>query len=121
MLRILADVRPGEKDQVHRKHRSGGKPEPLNKERKMNNQIKELAEQCTTQYRDGNGGYIDQLDTEKFAELIVKECIHKMLNSDDEHFMNLEGWDLGGPNHNAWTRGVLDSVAVVREHFGVEK
>ncbi len=40
----------------------------------MNNQIKELAEQCTTQYRDGNGGYIDQLDTEKFAELIVRQC-----------------------------------------------
>ena len=37
--------------------------------------IQELAEQCTTQYRDGNGGYIDHVDTEKFAELIVKECI----------------------------------------------
>ena len=58
---------------------------------------------------------------DKFAELLVRECIHKMLDSDDGHFMNLEGWDLGGPNHNAWTRGVLDSVAVVREHFGVEE
>lgn len=59
--------------------------------------------------------------TKRFAELIVRECVDKMLNSDDEHFMKLEGWDLGGPNHNAWTRGVLDSVAVVREHFGVEE
>ena len=71
-------------------------------------------------WEDGHIGWHEQFH-EKFAELIVKECIHKMLNSDDEHFMNLEGWDLGGPNHNAWTRGVLDSVAVVREHFGVEK
>lgn len=84
----------------------------------MNNQIKELAEQCTTQYRDGNGGYIDQLDTEKFAELIVKECIHKMLNTDEQKFVvETEGWELGGANHNAWDRGILDAVATVKEHF----
>ena len=40
----------------------------------MNKQIKELAEHCTVQYQDGNGGIIDQVDTEKFAELIIKEC-----------------------------------------------
>ena len=64
--------------------------------------------------------YIPKL-MEKFAELIVKECIHKMLNSDDEHFMKLEGWELGGANHNAWERGILDAVATVKEHFGVEE
>jgi hypothetical protein len=41
----------------------------------MNKRIEELAEQCITQYRDGNGGYIDQVDTEKFAKLIIQECI----------------------------------------------
>lgn len=40
----------------------------------MNKRIEELAEQCTRSYRDGNGEYIDQVDTEKFAELIVREC-----------------------------------------------
>ena len=41
----------------------------------MNERIQELADQCTDQYRDGNGGYIDHVDVEKFAELIVQECI----------------------------------------------
>ena len=40
----------------------------------MNKRIDELAELCTVSYGDGRGGYIDQLDTEKFAELIVREC-----------------------------------------------
>ena len=86
----------------------------------MNERIKQLMTQAST-IRYSGFGEIEILDPEKFAELIVRECIDKMLNSDDEHFMKLEGWDLGGPNHNAWTRGVLDSVAVVREHFGVEE
>lgn len=88
----------------------------------MNERIKQLAKQATTiEYGVDNGFDRVTFDQEKFAELIVRECLDKMLNSDDEHFMKLEGWDLGGPNHNAWTRGVLDSVAVVREHFGVEE
>lgn len=40
----------------------------------MNARIQELAEQCRTEYRDGNGGYIEQFDEEKFAELIVRKC-----------------------------------------------
>lgn len=39
----------------------------------MNKRIRDLTEQCTTQYRDGHGGYIDQVDTEKFAELLINE------------------------------------------------
>ncbi len=89
----------------------------------MNERIKELALQA------GLGNHLwlgipdseDVQVTEKFAELIVKECIHKMLNSDDEHFMKLEGWELGGANHGAWERGILDAVATVKEHFGVEE
>ena len=86
----------------------------------MNERIKQLMTQAST-IRYSGFGETEILDPEKFAELIVRECLDKMLNSDDEHFMKLEGWDLGGPNHNAWTRGVLDSVAVVREHFGVKE
>ena len=40
----------------------------------MNERIKELAEQCRTKYHNGYGGFIEQFDEEKFAELIVKEC-----------------------------------------------
>ena len=40
----------------------------------MNERIQELAEQCRTLYRDGNGQYVEQFDEEKFAELIVEQC-----------------------------------------------
>jgi len=58
---------------------------------------------------------------EKFAELIVQECINTMLNTDEQKFVvETEGWELGGANHNAWDRGILDAVSTVKEHFGVE-
>ena len=41
----------------------------------MNERIKELAEQCTVQeFSDCTGGF-ETFDKEKFAELIVFECI----------------------------------------------
>ncbi len=77
----------------------------------MNNQIKELAEQCTTQYRDGNGGYIDQLDTEKFAELIVREML--MLTYDEEtRYYNM--------NEDYLAMAIENYRVLVKEHFGVE-
>ncbi len=41
----------------------------------MNKRIQELAEQCRTEVLyEEYGGYIEQFDEEKFAELIIKEC-----------------------------------------------
>lgn len=61
-------------------------------------------------------------DLEKFAELIVQECVNVMLNTDEQKFVvETEGWELGGANHGAWERGILDAVATVKEHFGVEE
>jgi hypothetical protein len=40
----------------------------------MNERIRELADQCRTEYHDGHGGFTEQFDEEKFAELIVREC-----------------------------------------------
>jgi hypothetical protein len=40
----------------------------------MNPRLQQLADQCTNQYRDDHGGYIDEIDIETFAELIVREC-----------------------------------------------
>lgn len=40
----------------------------------MNERIRELADQCRTEYRDGHGGFTEQFDEEKFAELIIEEC-----------------------------------------------
>ena len=48
----------------------------------MNSTIKELLEQATTSIKDEYGHWIgSELDEEKFAELIVRECI-KAYNDD---------------------------------------
>jgi hypothetical protein len=41
----------------------------------MNEQIQELIKQCTTYYNGGLGTEIEVFDKEKFARLIVFECI----------------------------------------------
>ena len=50
------------------------------REDKMNERIKELAEQATKKYdRLGNEIPFAQPDLENFAELIVRECVHQVL------------------------------------------
>ncbi len=70
----------------------------------MNQRIEKLAEQCRSLYRDGNGGYIEQFDEQKFAELIVRECADVAC----KHMELNEGTDynLGGK---------------IKKHFGVEE
>jgi hypothetical protein len=46
----------------------------------MNERIKQLAEQAGGVFSPMTGRNLDKFDTEKFAELIVKECI--FLNMD---------------------------------------
>jgi hypothetical protein len=68
----------------------------------MNEHIRELAEQ-TFYYGnwEGDGIYTGQLDLEKFAELIVAECI--VMADDFECDVN--------------QRGLVDRM---KQHFGVE-
>lgn len=73
----------------------------------MNKLIEKLAELCTIEYRDGNGAYIEQVDTDKFAELIVQECI-KVLNRRYMGDNNREDFEV---------RRCIDDV---KKHFGVE-
>lgn len=83
----------------------------------MNERIKEIAQTCWDWRLDGL-----HFDQEKFVEKIVRECVNTMLNTDEQKFVvETEGWELGGANHNAWDRGILDAVATVKEHFGVEE
>ena len=82
----------------------------------MNKRTKELEAQCW----EHRAHCPSWFNSAKFAKLIVQECIDKMLNTDDRVYMDREGWDIGGPDHSAWTRGVLDSVEVVKKHFGVK-
>jgi len=47
----------------------------------MNKRIKQLAEQCTD-YVYGEGGSYEMFDKEKFAELIVRECLDEIQYDD---------------------------------------
>ena len=72
----------------------------------MNKQLKELLEQSGLQaYYDAQNGQI-----EKFAELIVKECINIV---DDTDMSRLEG-----PNPDDV---LFVAITQIKEHFGVEE
>ena len=90
----------------------------------MNERIKDLAEQATT-YIDpsANDGVCWNFDKEKFAELIVQECIGQCQR---------EWYDLNNtkPVENETARdigirvgqktGVLKCINQINKHFGVE-
>ena len=81
----------------------------------MNERIRELAEQTKPLNENGqkvrglNSEYHDQW-MEKFAELIVRECV-SMCESVDEADIRYR-YD--------YRRGVLDCADTLRQHFGVE-
>ena len=76
----------------------------------MNERIRELAEQCYETGPIGKDGWPEysKFNEEKFAELIVRECIqeieNKSMNSNDE-----------------WEYGLRMAQAAIQEHFGVEE
>ena len=74
----------------------------------MNKRIKELAEQATSYTWNGNG-VTEDLDLEKFAELIVQEMCN---------VLDKEQWNIG----RDW---ICDDgtriIPKVKEHFGVEE
>jgi hypothetical protein len=73
----------------------------------MNKRIKELTEQATTEEADG----FKYFDKEKFAELIVKECID--LVSVNRDLAIEDGWNVD----EAMSTAIND----IEEHFGVEE
>ncbi len=73
---------------------------------KMNERIKELAEQCRKEVEhfsiDNGYTYTEEFDAEKFAELIVREC--------------------AGVGYDAsYYECALNVSNKIREHFGVEE
>ena len=83
----------------------------------MNERIKELAEQATI-YIDpsANDGVCWDFDKEKFAELIVKECI-SILKPTQHHEAFAEGY-LGGVDG---LELLNSNVEQIKEHFGVKE
>jgi len=73
----------------------------------MNERIKHLAERCQIETYGVNGELLAlEFDEEKFAELIVKECINTVVTTE------IEG------NNNAMLRGEI--ATRLTKHFGVE-
>ena len=85
----------------------------------MNERIKELAEQAS---KDNSDGYSVTLEysnrfAEKFAELIVEECINKI-----ETYRIPVGNSAAGEMACEWTYDALKEIRDdIKEHFGVEK
>jgi hypothetical protein len=81
--------------------------------KRMNERIKELAEQATTITMDPFGEYVLEIDfdQEKFAELIVKECADTAYQSlyEDRVFDDVPA---------NIRRNVMDAI---KQHFGVEE
>jgi len=74
--------------------------------RKMNERIQELAEQATCDIKDEFGFWIgSEIDKEKFAELIVKECI-KVLDTNHANLTLDAKWD---------------AIYEIEQYFGVDK
>lgn len=79
----------------------------------MNNLAEKLAELCTIEYRASNGMYVEQVDTDKFAELIVQECINLRTKI-----------ELVGLYSEDYEQGVWEGLQMyenqIKRHFGVE-
>jgi hypothetical protein len=81
----------------------------------MNERIRELISQCTetlTGWDDHRGNYTEKyFDKEKFAELIVRECVSIVAKRKDQAID--DGWNID----EAMSMAEMDFL----EHFGVEE
>ena len=79
----------------------------------MNERIKELEKQAYTEVKHELGGTYKAFDKEKFAELIIQECLNVLHKTAVESTLQDE-WD------KAWHSGVVSGLELVEEHFGVK-
>ena len=88
----------------------------------MNERIRQLAEQAREYVADAiELGFpqdqVDDIRDEKFAELIVAECVQTLRDNTpvvDEHD-SVEDWDRG------YIRAMADCEHHIQEHFGIER
>jgi hypothetical protein len=80
----------------------------------MNERIKEIIKQATTVEEHKWGVSYDKFDREKFAELIVRECMQVI---DTE----LAATDIAGECEESWKMGMECSMGLIKAHFGVEE
>ena len=72
----------------------------------MNERIQKLAEQATSLYQTMDGEWEEDFDKEKFAELIVRQCISMVLPYNEDE-----------PN----AEKLYELADAIGEHFGVEE
>ena len=90
----------------------------------MNERIKQLAEQAGGIIRDEDGNELTPAlvgkELEKFAELIVRECLKKV---EEEYKPVLEDKEMMKDTHwDGYVQCGVDSYVAIREHFfGVEE
>jgi hypothetical protein len=83
----------------------------------MNEQIQKLAEQAFTITTDGKIGHVNNYMVEKFAQLIMKECVSILMKPG--YAMNHPG-ELADYNRG-WVNGRLLGIEHMEEYFGVEQ
>jgi hypothetical protein len=84
----------------------------------MNERIKELAEQAKFTWVENDKVITGVVNLEKFAELIVAECVQTLIDHTPVLFTNEvaeEDWDKG------YDRAMKDCVHYIQEHFRVEE
>jgi len=77
----------------------------------MNERIKELVEQAFIITTDGKIGHVNNYMVEKFAELIVRECVE--LVSVNRDLAIEDGWNVD--------EAMSTAISDIEEHFGVEE
>lgn len=90
----------------------------------MNERIKELINEATTIEEHGWGASYENFNREKFAELIVKECVaqcEQVAADADVMADSKYVTDMGRQLHEGMWGGAKNCTAQIREHFGVEE
>ena len=82
----------------------------------MNERFRELYEYAIPPSL--RGAYME-IHLEKFAELIVRECINEIAYIGKANEVFGDRTDRGGLNHILWTTET--AIEKIREHFGVEE
>jgi hypothetical protein len=77
----------------------------------MNERIRELEKQSYTEARHELGGTYMAFDKEKFAELIVQECMWKIMLRKEEAIDN--DWRVD--------EAMSTAISDISEHFGVKE
>jgi hypothetical protein len=85
----------------------------------MNERIKELAKEANLDYDTHipNAWAGTSEDLERFAKLIVNECVDLILKSEEDVF---DEEDPNNPYYQGMIRGKLDDCHLLKDTFGIE-